>query len=165
MLVAALLAALTVVAAVVAGINDWQLSRECRALGNRWDRRKGCLARIDECVSGDRHIPVGAVFGQGCYACECTQYYGAVCRTGMLCDPDVNTACDPSSGDCAFDPGCVLPRAYHTLFVPFSPRPYCGCDGQTFVSAAPTKPYRHVGVCGGKAAPGASANDPLKQRR
>lgn len=133
-----------VVAVAVGGINYWQREEACRANGNSWDPHHGCLIKVDEC-GGDRHIPVGAVFGEGCYACECLRYGGARCRTGILCDWDHNPPCDPSSGTCVFDPGCDAPRAYHALFVPCDPRPYCGCDGVTFVAAAPTKRRRPLG--------------------
>lgn len=146
--VAALWALLVAWGAVVIAIDAWWRERECVAQGNQWDRWQGCLARVDECVHGDRRLPVGAVFGEGCYACECLRYGGARCRTGRLCELDNGATCDPTNTTCVFDPGCDAPRAYHALFVPFEPRPYCGCDGVTFVEAAPSKPYRYVGVCG-----------------
>ena len=131
--------------AVVAGGIYWQRAA-CRANGNLWDPHQGCLVKVDEC-GGDRHIPVGAVFGEGCYACECRRYGGALCRTGGLCEWGDNPRCDPNNESCVFDRGCVSPQAYHARFASFDPRPYCGCDGVTFVAAAPTKPYRNVGVC------------------
>lgn len=147
-LVAACWAGLAGIATVVGRITDWQRERACSALGNRWDPWEGCLVKVSECSVGDRRLPVGAVFSMGSYACDCLQYGGARCRTGILRERNTNSACDASTESCIFEPGCVAPRAYHAEFsLFFEPRPYCSCEGVTFVSAAPTKPYRHVGVC------------------
>jgi hypothetical protein len=148
LLIAAFWTAVAVFAIVATGIDEWRRESECGKQGNLWDPAEGCLVRMDECVTGSRRIPAGAVFGEGCYACECRPYGGVRCRTGPLCDLAAEH-CDPSRGTCVFDPGCVAPQAFHAAYVSasFSTRAYCGCDGQTFVSAVPTKAYQHVGAC------------------
>jgi len=123
---------------------QWQRERECRAAGRRWNTST-CVDFVRACNVENRSIPVGAVFGDGCNTCECLPV-GTRC-TSMWCEPPDRTPCTAQSSLCIFDPGCDNPRAYRGRGNVFTERAYCGCDGRTFTTSGPAKPYRHPGPC------------------
>ena len=120
----------------------WQGEHECRAADGLWDTWR-CV-KFDACNVDGRRIPLGAVFGDGCSTCECRPS-GARCTQGW--NPWGHTRCNAASLSSIFDPGCENPRSYTGGGNVFAERPYCGCDGITFVAPSPAKPYRHPGPC------------------
>lgn len=112
-----------------------------------------------ECGAG-RTCTAGAIYASDCAVCECRPNGQSVCQGGYCVPPDGGVLppaprCEdePSrcgQGDCIYDVGCEAPRAYcakSKCSATFSGT-FCGCDGQTFTTDCPLKPYRHVGACG-----------------
>jgi hypothetical protein len=109
------------------------------------------------CGSG-RTCPINAIFASSCSVCQCQPEGQAICQA-ILCQlpdsgvPPEAQRCEAApggcAGDCIFDQGCDAPRAYcsptkcSNTFGEY----FCGCDGVTFTSDCPRKPYRHVGAC------------------
>jgi hypothetical protein len=136
-------------AVVTVAVRDWHRKEKCRSTDGMW-LGDHCLEKHDSCVlGGDRTVPVGAVFADGCNTCECKPY--TIGCTSVGCINNIY-ARKPSCPCAIFDPGCDQPRSYCGRCGAFSERAYCGCDGATFVAMAPLKPYRHLGPC--------SASDP-----
>jgi hypothetical protein len=115
------------------------------------------------CACGkDRVCPAGAIYSNGCAVCQCQANGQENCQVPACpfndagisdspprCEHDPN-GCGGGTGSCIFDQGCESPRAYcagtkcsHT----FGEQQFCGCDGITFSTDCPRKPYRHVGAC------------------
>jgi hypothetical protein len=107
-----------------------------------------------DCGTG-RVCPEGAIFASACGVCMCQKSGFALCQA-VACDggPPEPPRCEapPAAcgrGDCVFDEGCGSPRAYcaQTQCSFTFTQTFCGCDGETFTSDCPRKPYRHVGAC------------------
>jgi len=146
----ALFAALALLALGVFAFHTWKLERdarlqrECTARGGLWTGT--CRPGHDACYVGDhRKLPVGVVYGNGCNTCECGPNYQRC--TSVWCKT-LRDGADPSCKFAVFDPGCEAPQSFCGRGgATFRQRAYCGCDGVTFTSDAPLKPYRHLGPC------------------
>jgi hypothetical protein len=112
------------------------------------------------CACGsERSCPAGAIYATRCAVCKCSADGQSGCQIPACPAPDAgapdepprcenNPAACPSTG-CVFDQGCEHPKAYCALTQcanTFS-QTFCGCDGETFTTDCPRKPYRHVGAC------------------
>jgi hypothetical protein len=109
------------------------------------------------CGSG-RTCPVDTIYASWCSVCQCRPNGQSICQTIGCSYPDSGvepeaTRCESSpsgcKGDCIYDQGCNSPSAYcsPTKCSNTFGGMFCGCDGVTFTSDCPRKPYRHVGAC------------------
>jgi hypothetical protein len=91
---------------------------------------------------------------QGCNWCACNgsciNQCTAACPTdGGAFVVDCDEAHPCPVGACVFDQGCAAPRGRCvTAQCPSDGRiAVCGCDGRTYNTQCPQRPYRHAGAC------------------
>ncbi len=94
--------------------------------------------------------------GDGCNTCRCESNGNLSC-TLIGCAPvDAGAQGCTSSADCAqpgfqciFAPGCDMPHGTCGQPAPCSEaQPFCGCDGNEYLSCEPTQPISNAGTCG-----------------